>query len=225
MEEWILHGVITNSNMSFCSDIYVPYEILSEESKNRVADDIYVTMDLDYQVIIFASEYAIVVNKDVEKFIADWSNIFKIEEVKPEYLENLAEIQKNDTLGDLGPVKNILCFITAFFSLIAVFETIRLAVLRQKKEIAIMWSMGYHKMRIFTYLIQEFCIPILIGAAGAFLLEWGVYFGVLHLDNQAVLRYGLYSLASILALTLIIIALMLTSALRKPVIMDIKSEE
>lgn len=221
-------GVLCSEYLELCTDVYIPYEYLSVESRNVIITYIVTQIYLwgGELPICFSSDKQGVVESDI-KLMDEWnqeSGIFTLCDISDDSLEAV-EAVKADTFGTYKYIKNVLCIISFAFCIAAVFETIRLYISRKKKDIMILWSLGSKKSVILKMILNELGLAVIIGAVLAFAAEWIIYGMIMGFRFASVVMYGVYALITVILITVIMIMVMLLFTLRKPVITVIKSGE
>lgn len=226
-DECDVAGIISSDYLQLCTDVYIPYDYISEETGKTVI------MELVNKIVhrggipvYFSSEKQEVVESDIA-LMEEWNKengIFTVSNMS-EFDTMIIEEEKKDTLDFYRYLKNVLCIISFAFCIAAVFETIRLYISRKKKDIMILWSLGSKKSVILKMILKELGLAVIIGAVLAFAAEWIIYGMIMGFWFASVVMYGVCALLTVILITVMMITVMLLFTLRKPVITVIKSGE
>lgn len=220
-------GIISNDNLELNEEIYIPYDIISDQEKEYVYNKLYSGIMWDNTIlIVFASDKAGVVERDMEhldeKLLSNNVN-FELKNMSSSNMDYIS-FENKGSYSLYKVVKKVICIIAVLFCIFAVFETLRLFISKKKSDITILWSLGTKKSQIVKMLINELGMAIIIGAAVAFIAEWIVYKLIMNCRFIVLVKYGMLSLATVILLAIIMLTVMLVCLLRKPVISVIKSK-
>lgn len=225
--EYDVAGVISSNYLQLDNEIYIPYELIPENGKKEFYGNLKTYIfHSGYMPVHFSSNEPGVIEHDME-LMDKWNlenGIFTMTDISANeagYIED----EKRDIPLLYTFIKRFICCVSAFFCVIAVGETIRLFISKKRTDIMILWALGSPETLILKMLIKELGPAILTGTALSFISEWIIYGLIMKCRLESVFLYGLYSLAAVMIMTVIITAVMLAITLRRTVISVIKSGE
>ncbi len=210
-------GIIKSSTLRMDNTVVIPYAGMNETARENLLIQLatYLLYDREFPVY-FSSASGSSVESDTEimkKYIGE-KGIFSLAAADNSVEEDI-EYEKDDTIVFYRVVKNMVSVMAGIFCFISVFEALRLFLNRKKRDIAIMWSFGSKKTEIYKMLIRELGVAVFIGIVLAFVLQWLIYVVILGCRVYTTFAYGMYALAAVLVISLLMMFLITQKLIRK----------
>lgn len=223
-DELPVSGIIKSNDLSKINKIVVPFESLSENSKKESVKSMFYSVSS--VTVCVGSSFQQNVEKDLET-LTEWlgnTGNFTVSPISENVREEIRD-NHGETFFVFENIKDVITIIAFIFCILAIFETIRLYIVRKKTDIGILWSMGTKGAVLRRILIKDLSKPIVFGILTATVCEVLIYTFAFDLSITAVLKYAALAIAVVIIIEGLLMEIVLRVNMRKSIAAMVRNEE